>query len=280
MIRIIFLTLIYILSGLCQSEFGVIDDPDEYTNIRMNRNTKSSISRRVLKGEVFEFYKNEKKDWFYVTTQNEISGYMHKSRIKKIDKSIYDNCSYYKPKNPTKDPNFIFKTKSSIISFCGEVDKDHSFYDEIKLYGVEIKNCKTGQNVYLGDFRYCIFKNINNKLRIFEVDRLPAGINWEWKDDVIIGEIIINKDNFKRITKLDTKITKKELNDYYNAYKAGEVFEDFEVIVSKAYVGCLIGDQRYFNMLNEFEYSDGSVRALWYSYSNYLKERNFTNNQN
>ena len=223
--KVIFLILIIISSSFSQSKFGIIDDPDEYTNLRMKPDINSTILRKILKGEIFEYYKIENNNWYYVQTQNGINGYVHKSRIISVEDSIYNICTYSYPNYP-KDivrPNFIFNYPNGIISLCGKVNNNYPNHDEVSLDGAVIKNCRTNQSIYLNE---CDIKNINNKVKIIEKGRLPAGLNWEWENDVVIGEIVITNGNFKRITELKTKVTKKNLNEYYTNYKAGNILED------------------------------------------------------
>lgn len=63
---------------------AVIDDPDGYTNIRSQKNAKSQITARVVRGEQFYTYMQD-GNWWQVRTQQGKMGYMHISRIKLID---------------------------------------------------------------------------------------------------------------------------------------------------------------------------------------------------
>lgn len=65
---------------------GIINDPDGYTNIRMEPNAKSRINGRIVKGEIFNYVPNSLSDWWLVYKRaHDINekplGYIHKSRI-------------------------------------------------------------------------------------------------------------------------------------------------------------------------------------------------------
>lgn len=62
---------------------GVINDPDGYTNIRKSNNGKSYIIGKIMKGEVFTYWKTN-DNWYIVQTESGIKGYVHKNRIKPI----------------------------------------------------------------------------------------------------------------------------------------------------------------------------------------------------
>jgi len=73
-------TLVLPLTLLGQSH-GVIDDPDGFTNLRAEPDSKSAIVATVRRGEVFTFAW-ERSDWYKVTLASGKKGYMHSSRIR------------------------------------------------------------------------------------------------------------------------------------------------------------------------------------------------------
>jgi len=73
-------TLVLPLTLLGQSR-GVIDDPDGFTNLRAEPDSKSAIVATVRRGEVFTFV-SEHSDWYKVTLASGKKGYMHSSRIR------------------------------------------------------------------------------------------------------------------------------------------------------------------------------------------------------
>lgn len=70
---------------LCDSPSGTaqINDPDGYTNLRYGPSTRSTIIRKVERGEVF-FYKEKNDSWWEVITRDGQKGYMHFSRISAV----------------------------------------------------------------------------------------------------------------------------------------------------------------------------------------------------
>ncbi|MCD8418568.1 SH3 domain-containing protein [Tenacibaculum finnmarkense genomovar finnmarkense] len=66
------------------NHWGVINDPDGYTNMRDDKNSKSPIKKRILKDEKFGIesdVKNSEEDWWLVRTSEGMRGWVHKSRI-------------------------------------------------------------------------------------------------------------------------------------------------------------------------------------------------------
>lgn len=76
------------LSGYRQSDEvkAVINDPDGYTNIRSGHGTEYSIIYRIVEGEIF-YTIPQNGNWWPVRTENNMTGYIHKSRIKLINNS-------------------------------------------------------------------------------------------------------------------------------------------------------------------------------------------------
>lgn len=65
-------------------ELAFIDDPDGYTNVRSQKNSKSQIVTRIVQGEQFFTYRQD-GNWWQVRTHSGKVGYMHISRIRLID---------------------------------------------------------------------------------------------------------------------------------------------------------------------------------------------------
>jgi len=61
--------------------YGVIVDPDGYSNLRKGKSSKSEIIQKVYTNEKFFIDENVGK-WWLVTLNNGKQGYIHKSRIK------------------------------------------------------------------------------------------------------------------------------------------------------------------------------------------------------
>jgi uncharacterized protein YgiM (DUF1202 family) len=84
-------------------EKAIINDPDGYTNIREEQNSKSRILGKVKEGQVFFFYANPSSDWWQVefnaSNSDEINGFIHKSRIIPIRDKL--TTTYYHEFEPT-----------------------------------------------------------------------------------------------------------------------------------------------------------------------------------
>lgn len=59
---------------------AVIDDPDGYTNVRSGQGAEDEIIARVAAGELF-YTIPQQGPWWPVRTENNVLGYMHRSRI-------------------------------------------------------------------------------------------------------------------------------------------------------------------------------------------------------
>lgn len=81
---LLFLFLIANISLAQQRYIGQINDPDGYTNIRKSPNSKAEIIGKLLKNEYF-FYTENPSDWYKVSTQRKVQGFVHKSRIQKVN---------------------------------------------------------------------------------------------------------------------------------------------------------------------------------------------------
>ncbi|MCG8865320.1 SH3 domain-containing protein [Tenacibaculum finnmarkense] len=60
--------------------YGVINDPDGYTNLRHGKESSSKVIKRVKTGEKFGIETN-KGAWWIVVTEDGSRGFMHRSRI-------------------------------------------------------------------------------------------------------------------------------------------------------------------------------------------------------
>ena len=81
---LLFLFLVANISLAQQRYIGQINDPDGYTNIRKSLNSKAEIIGKLLKNEYF-FYTENSSDWYEVSTQRKVQGFVHKSRIQKVN---------------------------------------------------------------------------------------------------------------------------------------------------------------------------------------------------
>ena len=81
---LLFLFLVANISLAQQRYIGQINDPDGYTNIRKSPNSKAEIIGKLLKNEYF-FYTENPSGWYEVSTQRKVQGFVHKSRIQKVN---------------------------------------------------------------------------------------------------------------------------------------------------------------------------------------------------
>lgn len=60
--------------------YGVINDPDGYTNLRDGQGTNTPVVKKIVKGEKFAI-KSKKDEWWLVVIADGTQGWIHKSRI-------------------------------------------------------------------------------------------------------------------------------------------------------------------------------------------------------
>ncbi len=65
--------------------YAVIDDPDGYSNLRADKNSKSKIKKKILKGEKFAIQAQSEGKWWTVITEEGTTGHIHSSRVKIIE---------------------------------------------------------------------------------------------------------------------------------------------------------------------------------------------------
>ena len=93
----LFLTFIYLSANCQERKTGIINDPDGYTNIRAGKGANFEIVNKILENELFVYYDSTDQNWLNVAITkcrcdepnriyNDITGYVHRSRILNIDK--------------------------------------------------------------------------------------------------------------------------------------------------------------------------------------------------
>jgi len=66
-------------------KIGVINDSDEYTNVRKGKSAKTEIEFVLTKGQKFNYWQNPNENWWYVESIiGSQEGFIHKSRIQEI----------------------------------------------------------------------------------------------------------------------------------------------------------------------------------------------------
>ncbi|WP_299886273.1 hypothetical protein [uncultured Lacinutrix sp.] len=126
------------------TEIGLIDDKDGYTNIREQQNSSSKIISIIKENEYFFYNKSTNSNWFLVKDLHGNVGFVYKNRIKKMNSDKLYSLSINKiiSTNESYSINSITeeKTKDTIVrledldSFFDFEYQDTSFnYDEIKL---------------------------------------------------------------------------------------------------------------------------------------------------
>lgn len=80
---ILLIGIFFAVSGIASTEEkSYIDDKDGYVNVRRDANSSSPVIAKIMEGEIFVVFPESGVSWYRVNTSNNISGYVHKSRIK------------------------------------------------------------------------------------------------------------------------------------------------------------------------------------------------------
>ncbi|MFY7670794.1 SH3 domain-containing protein [Tenacibaculum sp. MEBiC06402] len=74
-----------------QSNIGIINDPDGYVNIRLEKSNKSEIIGVLKTNEYFSYFPNKESNWWVIENEKGMIGYVHKSRIKFSQKGYLHN---------------------------------------------------------------------------------------------------------------------------------------------------------------------------------------------
>ncbi|MFD0992994.1 SH3 domain-containing protein [Tenacibaculum geojense] len=147
---------------------GLINDPDGYTNIRSNPNSKSDVVGKIFKGSYFHYNEDVNNNWYPVTTQTGLKGYVHKSRIERVDSK----------------PLIFLKINS-------EDPTDFSF-DRDTI--VKIETLNENSPYFLREYNYPKIKEItkNENSILFEDKNVKVQIN---RKEVTIGDYKISEEN-------------------------------------------------------------------------------------
>ena len=166
-------------------KFGIINDPDGYTNVRSEPRGNSKIIRQINENEVFSYTYTDSHDWYEVTLINchdsnnttyfpSMVGYMHKSRVRDLDslevqkkgdiiKAIFDkeialykktdtssHCEWVNFHERIFDPNLKFITK-----FICNTNDEELFRTYIELILIEGGSADESPRFALGDLYMC-----------------------------------------------------------------------------------------------------------------------------
>jgi hypothetical protein len=86
--KFLLLAILISIKGLAQTELAKINDPDGYTNVRIDKGLNCEIIDKFSNGDLF-LCTPSSEDWWLVRKYNFKEGYIHKSRVTLI-KSLSD----------------------------------------------------------------------------------------------------------------------------------------------------------------------------------------------
>lgn len=139
--KYLFLSLFFLFSQnlSAQSDLGVINDPDGYTNVRSGKGSQKPIIGKIYEEEVFLFASQQKPsgNWWPVICnckEGYLEGYMHKSRIISIEAQPEFHKNYH-----TKDTLILADESLEIIFVAQQFEaSEHEIQRAKEGYVVKI----------------------------------------------------------------------------------------------------------------------------------------------
>ena len=207
-------------------KLAIINDPDGYTNLRKEKSPDSEIISMVFSNQVFYYRPNAEESWWKVTVyqfiEDNIEGYMHKSRILPIDQLSVE------------------AKKNLILYIFNKEITNYENYLEKQISGREFEEFHDTQLVpILSDFfpnYICTYKDTTVVLRFFDIINLETGSADEspaWA----LGDLYLCEPNFtiKMINKRYTDLLLGDLEfGFLNVtFKKENEIEDFEQLKFK-----------------------------------------------
>ncbi len=258
----IFLLVIYSLPVSAQTQVGVINDPDGYTNIRKGKGTNYPIVGSIERGERFEFYKSD-SNWWMVKLGDSIQGFMYSDRIKPLEEV---KCACYESHllgSPSEmSPSFTAKlANGNKVSICGYLQSKLSSRT-IEISEFAAFDCATEQILAeYGAVQYCRVENKNNELIITELINLPVGKDWQFNMVPYAERTITSKDlqiivsdvkPVLEVPKLDDEKIEEFLQSVRDQQGGGKL-ENWERDIMKLLISALHGNQEAADILLNLE---------------------------
>ncbi len=179
-----------------QSKLGVIDDVDGFVHIRVDTSSKSEIIGKIYEDEYFVYFEDTQSNWWPVISNNNILGYVHKSRItylkdgflvegKETDINVSLDIKNFKLKNvdiqlfqlnPTNYNSYEFYCKALVRTLIDDKLADELMYDTIEAvggsYGINFDKEQQLNDLFiaykLGDYQgEIILVNLKGRISVF-----------------------------------------------------------------------------------------------------------------
>lgn len=148
--KVLLLQLLLMVSALtvsAQQYYGRVSDPDGYTNIRRGPSTSHPIVRRYQSGD-YLYYTPQSNGWSKVYSGERSStymGYMHTSRIVRVNPNSQSDCSQVSTTNYRS--GYITDPKDSYVNVRRGPSINNSIVGRLDV-GTFVYYTKTGTNWY------------------------------------------------------------------------------------------------------------------------------------
>jgi len=180
-----------------RSKIGKINDPDGYSNLRKEQNSKSEIITKISENEYFFYHSKTNSNWYNIKDLKGNIGFIHKSRVSEITNKKLYKFSFTDYNSKTKNEY----RKDTIIEFK-HLEKVFEKYWEGELVYQSIPSSKKTYNSIS-------FKGNNLQVK-FEKEKF----NFE-KNKISRKENYINKINNKEFWGTDGNIPKFQLKNIH-----------------------------------------------------------------
>ena len=258
----VLLLFIFNFPLFAQTQIGVIDDPDGYTNVRKGEGANYTIVGRVEEGERFEFYESG-GNWWMVRLGDSIQGFVYRDRIKPLEEV---RCACYEShllgSSGNINPSFTAElANGNEVSICGYL---HSKLSDqaIEISEFAAFDCAIEQVlVEYGAVQYCRVENKDNELLITELINLPVGKDWKFEMAPYAEQTVTSKDLQVVVSDVEPvlevpKLANEKIEDFLQSVRdqrGGGKLENWERDIMKLLVTALHGNKEAAEILLNLE---------------------------
>lgn len=283
----LFVALLFVITNLANSqEFGIINDPDRYVNVRSGASGSHEVIGKIEEATKFSYWPDSNSSWWKIKGATKsgfaLEGYMHKSRIQPYYSDEL-GCGCYVDYLDNERPFFEAKIGNSTISICGWLLQKESS-NKVLASEFHVFECgKEKDLLFIGAVDECYIEKIDGDLRITFLKFLPFGKDYSFirwpvstmsiKDEA--DELVVSDIQFDfKVPKWDPAKIQQSIREA-KAQK-DKNYEDnvsYETIIINLAIGTIQGNTEALNIFNSLESQyfgfviDGHLREQY----NYFK---------
>jgi hypothetical protein len=277
--------LLYYQPAMAQKQRGIINDPDGFVNLRSDKGTNYEVVKEIRESERFE-YIPDNSNWWPVTTNNGLHGFMHKSKIQLYSLDYKNACPCRHHGMVENEIALAGKIGNHDISICGYLLQRNS-YTKIKISEFTIYDCsKNEQLAFYGALDECYVEFTEGELIVIGLIGVPSGKGWKW-ERAPIYKITMSEagDQIKSSEKANVfsapSISPAEIanlnKEALKIKESGEelLLEELENYMGRLFVGAMKGNVQskeiLINYKDYFGVIDGILSEMRSTYMEYLE---------